>query len=94
MAIFEQRKPTFFEVSLLIIGAAVLISGFYIINKMYMTDGKMSWNLIIAALLWLMLIFNIIMTCSTQDIKEELAILIRQTNEEIKLLRKDIRKKR
>jgi hypothetical protein len=94
MAIFEQRKPTLFELALLAIGAAVLVGGFYIINKMYLLDGRPTWNLIIAALLWLMLIFHIIIPCSTQDIKEELAILIKQTNEQIRLLRKDLNKKR
>ena len=93
MAIFEQRKPTLFELALLVMGAAVLIGGFYIINKMYLLDGRPTWSLIMAALLWLMLIFHIIITCSTQDIKEELAILIRQTNEQIMLLRKDLKAK-
>lgn len=94
MGVFEKRKPTFFEISLLVIGGAVLIVGFYMINRMYMIDGRLSWNLLIASLLWLMLIFNIIITSSTQDIKEELSIVIKQTNEEIRLLRKDINKKR
>ena len=94
MPVFERRKPTFFEIALLVIGGAVLIIGFFMINQMYSIDGGVSWNLIIASLLWLILIFCLIVTGSTQDIKEELSILISQTNEEIRLLRLEMRKKK
>ena len=87
MRIFETRNPTLFEKALLIVGIGILASGFYVINKLYIIDGGVSWSLVIASFLWLLLILTAVLVCSTQDIKEELAILIREGNEEVKLLR-------
>ncbi|MFH1053297.1 MAG: hypothetical protein V1740_02655 [Candidatus Woesearchaeota archaeon] len=94
MKMFEKRKPTFFEFALLIIGLAVFAIGFYVINTLYKQQGYVTWDLIIASLLWLILLFHLILASSSQDIKEELGILINQANEEIKLLRNDINRKK
>ncbi|MFH1315896.1 MAG: hypothetical protein ABII01_00065 [Candidatus Woesearchaeota archaeon] len=92
MKIFEKRKPTFFEFALLIIGLAVFAIGFIVINSLYNQQGYVTWDLVIASLLWLILLFHLILASSSQDIKEELGILIQKTNVEIKLLRNDINK--
>ena len=78
-----------FEKLLLIIGIAVTIVGFYYINKMYTGDGRLSWALLQAAFLWLVLLFMIILTDSNESIKEELKEVINQHMTETKLL-KDI----
>lgn len=80
-----------FEKLLLIIGIAVTIIGFYYINRMYTGEGKLSWALLQAAFLWLVLLFMIILTDSNESIKEELKEVIHQHMKETKLL-KDISK--
>ena len=93
MEIFEKRKPNLFEKALLLVGILVTIAGFFLINKLYVQDGKMTWNLVIAAFLWLITLLMIIMASASQDIKEELSIIIKETKQEISLLRVDIKKK-
>lgn len=102
------KKTTFFEKMLLIVGLAISILGFYIINDMYLKEPSISWSLIQAAFLYLLLIFIVILTDSNESIKEELKIVIKEQVEEIKylrtianeqleeikLLRKDLRKRR
>lgn len=80
-----------FEKLLLLIGMAVTIVGFYYINKMYTGEGRLSWSLLQAAFLWLVLLFMIILTDSNESIKEELKEVIHQHMTETKLL-KDISK--
>jgi len=92
MDIFEKRRPNLFEKAILVVGIAMTILGFFLINKMYMKDAMMTWNLIISSFLWLITILLLIMASASQDIKEEISILIRETKQEITLLREDLRK--
>lgn len=82
------KNTTFFEKMLLIVGIAISIAGFYMINNMYIMDSKVSWALIQAAFLYLLLIFTVILTDSSESVKEELKVVIKEQAQEIRLLRK------
>jgi uncharacterized membrane protein len=80
-------RLNFFEKMLLLVGIAVTIIGFYYINKIYTGEGHISWALLQAAFLWLLLLFMIILTDSNESIKEELKEVIQKHIEETKVLR-------
>ncbi|HII72358.1 TPA: hypothetical protein HA265_06405 [Candidatus Woesearchaeota archaeon] len=84
-------RTNLFEKILLLVGLAVTIIGFYYINKMYTGEGNLSWALLQAAFLWLLLLFMIILTDSNESIKEELKQVVNEHVKETKLL-KDISK--
>jgi uncharacterized membrane protein len=81
------RRLNFFEKMLLLVGIAVTIIGFYYINKIYTGEGHLSWALLQAAFLWLLLLFMIILTDSNESIKEELKEVIQKHVEETRLLK-------
>ncbi|MFC1732289.1 hypothetical protein ACFL6I_18450 [candidate division KSB1 bacterium] len=86
--VWEKFKRTsFFEKLLLIVGLAISIVGFYLINNMYLQEARLSWPLIQAAFLYLLLIFIVILTDSNESIKEELKIVIKEQADEVKYLR-------
>ncbi|MFO8016329.1 MAG: hypothetical protein R6U32_04440 [Candidatus Woesearchaeota archaeon] len=80
-------KTTLFEKMLLFVGLAISILGFYLINNMYLQEARVTWSLIQAAFLYLLLIFIVILTDSNESIKEELKIVIKEQSEETKYLR-------
>ena len=82
------QRLNFFEKMLLIVGLAVTVTGFYYINKIYTGEGHLSWALLQAAFLWLLLLFMIILTDSNESIKEELKEVIEKHVEETRLLKK------
>ncbi|MFQ5474707.1 MAG: hypothetical protein ACE5DM_02620 [Candidatus Nanoarchaeia archaeon] len=82
------RSLNFFEKLLLIVGLAVTIVGFYFINRLYLGEGKLSWALLQASFLWLLLIFLVILTDSNETVKEELKDTMMQHIEETILLKK------
>ncbi len=82
------RRLNFFEKILLLVGLAVTMIGFYYINKLYTGEGHLTWAVLQAAFLWLLLLFMIILTDSNESIKEELKEMIGQHVEETKILKK------
>ncbi len=86
-----MKRLNVFEKLLLLVGLAVTVVGFYYINRIYTGEGNISWALLQAAFLWLLLLFMIILTDSNESIKEELKEMINKHIEETKLL-KDISK--
>lgn len=82
------RSLNFFEKLLLIVGLAITIIGFYFINRLYIGEGRLSWALLQAAFLWLLLIFLVILTDSNETVKEELKDTMMQNIEETILLKK------
>ncbi len=86
--LFEKRKTTLFEKLLLMVGIAILIVGFYFINKLFLVDQEITWGLITTTFLWLITLLLIIGTSSSQDVKEELSLIIKENVEEVKLLKK------
>ena len=79
--------------------------GYFFINKIFVASGKtLSWDMVMAVFLWLILLFVIIQSSVNEDMKEELGDILKEQiiqakllqdlnkeqNEEIRLLRKDI----
>jgi len=81
------RKINFFEVVLLFVGIGVGIVGFMMIKSLYQADPVLSWDLYQTVFIWLLLIVVLILAATTEDVKEELAILIKEQVEETKLLK-------
>jgi hypothetical protein len=76
-----------FERILFVVGLMATFMGFYLINKVYKTDPYLNWALLQAVFLWLMLLFLIILTDSNESVKEELKEILRDSNQETKLLK-------
>ena len=88
----KWKKPNMFERVVLFVGLLVLVLGYYIINKVLVIENyKLSWEFLQTIFLWLLMVIFIIIIAIGEDIKESL--LINQT-EEIRLLRKELRRKR
>lgn len=90
----KLRNPNVFEKILLVIGILVCIVGYGLVQKLAMADGVLTWNLLIATFLWLIIISLIILTAVNENIKEELREIIMLQLEEIRMLRKDLTKKK
>ena len=86
----DIRKSSLFEKFLLIIGIAIGIVGFWLINSVYSQNQEVSWEFVMAILLWLLLIFMVVLTASNEGIKEELSINIKEHIEETKLIKEEI----
>lgn len=84
----KKRKTSIFEKLLLLIGLLILVIGYFLINKVFISEGyNLSWGLLQTVFLWLLMVIFIIMLAIGEDIKE--GILLDQFDE-IKALRKDI----
>lgn len=83
------RTPTIFEVGLFLAGLAVTIVGFYAIHKQYILDGYLSWGLLQGIFLWLILLVLLILAAIVENVKEELAVIIKELLAEIKLMRNE-----
>lgn len=83
-------QSNLFQKLLLFIGLAIGIIGFWLINKVYINEPVMSWSFISAVFLWFLLIFIVILTDSSESIKEELSAVIREHIEETKLLKREV----
>jgi len=81
------RRINFFEVVLLIVGISVGVIGFMMINSQYQQDPVLSWELFTSVFLWLILIVILILAATMEDVKEELAIVIKEHIKETKLLK-------
>lgn len=89
-----KRRPNVFEKILLVIGIGLIIVGYVAIHKTIMTEGSISWDLLQTIFLWILMILLVILAAVSENMKEELRMVIQNQIEEIKLLRKDINKKR
>ncbi len=86
----KARNTNFFEKALLIIGLGVGVAGFILIKNLYLLNPVVSWELVIAVFLWLSLIVMLILTATMEDVKEELAIVIREGNIEARLMKEEL----
>lgn len=74
-------KFSAFEFILLIIGIGVAVLGFQLINQVYISDGTLSWLMIISIFTWLILLVLFISLSLTVDIsRKELDELRRLIN--------------
>ncbi len=81
------RKINFFEIVLLVVGIGVGITGLWLIGSLYKSELVTSWGLFQTIFIWLSLIVLLILAATMEDVKEELAIVIREQVEETRLLR-------
>lgn len=86
------RKANLFEKLLLIVGLAVGVIGFYLIDKIYRIEGYLNWFMVVAIFSWLTLIFLIIISDTNEDLKEEFVIVQKEQNEYLRDI-KDLLKK-
>lgn len=90
-----KRQPNVFEKILLLIGILIVIIGYSFIHKMYLSTGmNLTWDLLNVMFLWLILAVMLIQLAVNENVKEELKLVVQEHLEEIKLLRKDLTKKR
>ena len=83
-------QANMFQKLLLFIGILVGIIGFWLINNIYLYEPVLSWPFITAVFLWLLLIFIVILTDSSESIKEELGAIIKEHINETRLLREEV----
>ena len=68
-----MAKINFFEIILLLVGISAAFLGFKFINLLYLADGYLSWNMILAIFLWLiMLLLFILMSLQVNVAKNQL----------------------
>lgn len=87
MTNFNLRRANAFELILLVVGVSIGVVGFIMINRLYLQEGALTWNVLLASFIWLMLIIQLILTATMEDVKEELAVIIKEHVNETRLLR-------
>ncbi|MBN2367728.1 hypothetical protein JXC34_01820 [Candidatus Woesearchaeota archaeon] len=81
------RKINFFEKLLLPVGIGITFFGFYLLVLADRTNTSIGWSRLSTLFLWMVLLFLIIVTAATEDMKEELGQIQREHVTEIKLMR-------
>ncbi len=82
----KKRRINNFEKFLLVIGFAVIIGGFFLINKVFAYEPRLSYPLLEVCFLWLILIFMLILTDSNESIKEEMREVLESHIKEVRLM--------
>ena len=83
------RKLNFFEIAVFFAGLATIIVGSFLLFRQYTIEGHVSTALLQSTFLWLILIIAIILASLLENVKEELAIIIKEHIAETKLLRQE-----
>jgi hypothetical protein len=87
-----KRNTNIFEKLLLLVGVAIAIIGFYLLNKVFSTAGRVfDVQMLSAVFLWLMLIFFMIVCAITENQREELGIIATDQAQEVRLMREETR---
>lgn len=81
------RKINVFEKILLPVGIGLTFLGFYLILLADQTNSTVVWMRLSTVFIWLMLLFIVIVSATTEDMKEELALIQKEHVTEIKLLK-------
>jgi hypothetical protein len=77
---YIRSKISGFEIVLLIVGIAVAVLGFHLINQAYTLDKGVTWMMVISIFNWLSLLVLFILLSITVDVsKNQLAELERLT---------------
>ena len=84
------REANLFQKLLLVVGIFIGLVGFWFINKIYINEPTLSWPFVTAIFSWLLLIFIVILTDSSESIKEELGAIIREHIHETRLLKNEV----
>ena len=76
----KRRRTSIFEKLLLVVGLAVLIVGYLMVNKVFqMEGGTLSWGFLQTVFLWLLIVIFIILLAIGEDIKE--GLMVEQTEQ-------------
>ena len=87
----KKRKTSIFEKLLLVVGLAVLIVGYFMVNSVFQSEGgRLSWGLLQTVFLWLLMVIFIILLAIGEDIKE--GLLLEQT-EQLRQIKEALTKK-
>ena len=89
-----KRTPNVFEAILLVIGVSLIVLGYLAIHNMVIVEKALSWDMLQTTFMWLLMVLVIIVAAVNENMKEELKIVIQNQLEEMRLLRKDLMKKR
>lgn len=81
------RKINMFEKLLLPVGVGLTFFGFYLILMADKANTLLAWFRLSTVFTWMMLLFLIIVTATTEDMKEELGLIQKEHVTEIKIMR-------
>lgn len=84
---FSSRKINMFEKMLLPVGIGLTFFGFYLILLAEKVNTDTGWMRLLTVFIWMILLFVVIMTAATEDMKEELGSIQREHVTEIRLLK-------
>lgn len=87
----NRRKSTFFEKILLVIGLIVILVGFHFIFSIFSSGQTEMWGAVSSVFLWLLLIITIVLLAISEDVKEELAIIMKQQVDVLHLIREEVK---
>lgn len=79
-----KRQSNLFEKILLPVAFIVGIAGFYMI---YTAQKTGAWIEVVAVFSWLILIFLMILAATNEDVKEEVALILKEQTEETKIIK-------
>jgi uncharacterized membrane protein len=86
-----MRKINFFEKTILVVGFGVLLVGLLMISNLYKMERELSWELYQAIFIWLVLIVTLVLAATTENVKEELSIIMAKLAQETGLLKEETR---
>jgi hypothetical protein len=81
------RKYNLFEKMLLPVGIGLTFLGFYLIYLADQSNSLVGWLRLLTVFVWMLLLFNVVLSALSEDMKEELSLLQREHVTEIKLLK-------
>jgi len=87
------RTPNLFEKILLIMGVLIILVGYALIYRVFKVETMVSWAALQTLFTWLILICVVILVAVSENMKEELKIVIENQSQELRMLREDLRKK-
>ena len=82
-----ERKFNFFEKLLLPVGIGLTFFGFYMILLAEKVNTELAWVRLVTVFTWMLLLFVVIFTATSENMKEELTLIQKEHMTEIKLLR-------
>ena len=66
-----STQVSVFEIVLLLVGVTVAVLGFLFIDQVYLTEGKISWLMVIAIFNWLMLLVLFVLLSIAVDVSKK-----------------------
>ena len=87
-----DRKISFFEKILLIVGIFAAIAGYYLIDTVYKNSTQtLDFAMLQTVFLWILLLFIIVITALSEHQKQETRIISEELHKETKLMKEMIK---